>query len=84
MHTYSTSTSLTTSPAPSAMSDLDPGRHHTFVIVRPPPSSYAGQVGDEVIVVDRTADSVYVLFRNGIRECYPPKQFELLFRAIAA
>ena len=66
------------------MGDLDPGRRHTFVMVEPPPSSYAGHVGDEAVVVDRTADSVYVLFGNGIRECYPPRQFDLLFRATVA
>ena len=83
MQTYSTS--LNTQAAQSALADLDPDRHRTFVLIRSPPLSYAGQIGDEAIVVDRTADSVYVLFRSGIRECYPPHQFSLLFRlALAA
>jgi hypothetical protein len=51
-----------------------------FVMVRAPSSGYAGYIGAEAVVTDVANGSVYVLFQSGIRDCYPPKQFESLFR----
>jgi hypothetical protein len=51
-----------------------------FVMVRAPSSGYAGYIGAEAVVTDVANGSVYVRFESGIRDCYPPKQFESLFR----
>jgi hypothetical protein len=55
-------------------------RDQHFVMVRPPSTGYAGHVGAEAVVTDVTSGSVYVMFRSGIRDCYPPQQFLDLFR----
>jgi len=48
-------------------------------MVHAPPLGYAGRIGDEVIVTDRTDRAVYVRFDSGIAECYPPLRFAELF-----
>jgi hypothetical protein len=50
-----------------------------FVMVRAPHIGYAGRIGDRVLVTDRNELSVYVVFPDGMRECYPPIQFAALF-----
>jgi hypothetical protein len=59
---------------------LSPLPEQRFVMVRAPSSGYAGYIGAEAVVTDVANGSVYVLFQSGIRDCYPPKQFECLFR----
>jgi len=55
-----------------------------FVMVQAPPPGYAGHVGDEVVVTERTELSVYVRFDSGMVECYPPNRFAALFcRSVA-
>jgi hypothetical protein len=50
-----------------------------YVMVGAPDIAHAGHVGDEVTVTHRTEQSVYVLFRSGVRECFPAVQFATLF-----
>jgi len=51
-----------------------------YVMVHDPPEAYAGHAGARVTISSRTTENVYVLFANGIRECYPAAHFEALFR----
>ena len=49
-------------------------------MMRAPALGYAGHLGDEVRIVDRSPQGVYVLFGSGIREFFPLAQFAALFR----
>ena len=69
---------LEDAPAPAPL--LSPLREQRFVMVRAPASGYAGYIGAQAVVTDVANGSVYVLFESGIRDCYPPKQFNRLFR----
>jgi hypothetical protein len=51
-----------------------------FVMVSDPPPAYAGHAGARATISNRTTENVYVLFANGIRECYPAAHFAVLFR----
>jgi hypothetical protein len=55
-----------------------------FVMVHDPPEAYAGHAGARVTISNRTNENVYVLFANGIRECYPATHFAALFRKHSA
>ena len=74
--------------APTQLAPLAPAaelpsralRDQRYVMVRAPSSGYAGHVGAEAVVTDVANGSVYVLFQSGIRECFPPRQFQDLFR----
>jgi hypothetical protein len=49
-------------------------------MVHDPPEAYAGHAGARVTISSQTTENVYVLFANGIRECYPAAHFAALFR----
>lgn len=51
-----------------------------YVMTHAPALGYAGHLGDEARVVDRSNQGVYVVFDSGIREFFPPLQFAALFR----
>jgi len=51
-----------------------------FVMAVRPLAWYAGKPGDAAIIQQASADSVYVLFDNGLRDSFPPVRFAEYFR----
>jgi hypothetical protein len=61
--------------------DQSPQPGETWLLFVPPPPWYAGTVGTRAVIDSVSADSTYVLFECGMRECFPRARFADYFRS---
>ena len=68
------------SPPLAPSRDVPPRPGEIWSLAVTPPPWYAGVVGTCAVIDSVAADSVYVVYATGMRECFPAGRFQAFFR----